>query len=320
MARATRTMRQDKHACHACLSTPLPVIFASPSASACCPTGCSSTVLLPPIPPRDVAAFRSLAAHLGLQVDCAAITAAAARGAALAGGGNATPPSAAAQRSGTPTAQSSSQPQAPAAQQPALVRPLPPDVPPSGKADTRSARPPPAIQQAAATHWMQLGEHAQRGRGGGGGNQHHQSSHHQQQQQQAAPVGQQPPPAPPTLAQHYYIKTSPALLRSAGVAGLPALPLRVNVFTEDDLAPPPPAASGGAGDAASGPALAAAAARGSPAGLVGGADVFISSSAGRGQMLLSVVARNSAGLDNLFVGVTSANHTDQRGMQVRLLV
>jgi hypothetical protein len=34
-------------------------------------------------------------------------------------------------------------------------------------------------------------------------------------------------------------------------------------------------------------------------------------------MLLSLVVRGSAALDNVFVGVTSSTHTDQRGLQVR---
>ncbi|WIA10995.1 hypothetical protein OEZ85_011152 [Tetradesmus obliquus] len=46
--------------------------------------GCPSGVLLPPIPPSDAGAFRSLATHLGLRIDEGAITAAAARGAAIA--------------------------------------------------------------------------------------------------------------------------------------------------------------------------------------------------------------------------------------------
>lgn len=52
--------------------------------------GCSSSVLLPPIPPTEAPCFRSLVAHLGLQVDEAAITAAAARGAAVAAAGGST--------------------------------------------------------------------------------------------------------------------------------------------------------------------------------------------------------------------------------------
>jgi hypothetical protein len=34
-------------------------------------------------------------------------------------------------------------------------------------------------------------------------------------------------------------------------------------------------------------------------------------------MVFSLVVRGSAALDNVFVGVTSSTHTDQRGLQVR---
>jgi hypothetical protein len=45
-------------------------------------------------------------------------------------------------------------------------------------------------------------------------------------------------------------------------------------------------------------------------------DIFCSSSSSSGRMGLSVVARESAGLDNVFVGLTTRNQADQRGLQV----
>jgi hypothetical protein len=52
-------------------------------------------------------------------------------------------------------------------------------------------------------------------------------------------------------------------------------------------------------------------------GVAGDCDVFCSTSSSSQRMMLSLVARSSASLDNLFVGVTSSSHTDQRGLQVR---
>jgi len=46
-------------------------------------------------------------------------------------------------------------------------------------------------------------------------------------------------------------------------------------------------------------------------------DVFCSTSSSKGLMSLSLVVRESAGLDNVFVGVTTTNQADQRGLQVR---
>jgi hypothetical protein len=45
--------------------------------------------------------------------------------------------------------------------------------------------------------------------------------------------------------------------------------------------------------------------------------VYVSnSSSSTGRMGLSLVVRESAGLDNVFVGVTTPNQVDQRGLQV----
>jgi hypothetical protein len=142
-----------------------------------------------------------------------------------------------------------------------------------------------------------------------------------------AGVNGEPPTAEPYSApavHDFYMLTSPATGiwgNSSSSSSMP-LPLRVSVLTEADMLVLQHAqrqrrgpntrsnsssnSSGGVFDHA------AEAAEAGPFDF----DVFCSTSSSRGRMGLSVVVRESAELDNVFVGLTTPNQADQRGLQV----
>lgn len=119
---------------------------------------------------------------------------------------------------------------------------------------------------------------------------------------------------------YYYLRTSPAvnpLSADAGSQRSPLLPLKVSVHTDSDMQAKEQQLqelqqqdSIFGGPSSTGTSL---------GGLLSGSgcDVFCSVSSSKQALTLSVVARGSAAVDNLFLGVTSVNHTDQRGLQVR---
>uniref|UniRef100_A0A383V9C7 Potassium channel tetramerisation-type BTB domain-containing protein n=1 Tax=Tetradesmus obliquus TaxID=3088 RepID=A0A383V9C7_TETOB len=315
--------------------------------------GCPSGVLLPPIPPSDAGAFRSLATHLGLRIEEGAITAAAARGAAIAAatagtssssssaGGCFRPissPYASRPAAGSSSSSSSycSQPQQHHwRQQQQLVRPQLPEVPPAGLTAASKAH-------EKSTVGIKLGSskpHKSSSAGGGstapsnaaaaaaasmGGK--HSSNRHQQQQQQQLPLPVHTEP----LMQYFYLNTSRPTAAQDGV--LPAAhPLRVTVLPESDLQISSSQSSGSSSSSSypgrpAGPqgqgiwGNAAAGSAGGPAadawGVLAGFDAFVSTSSSRQLMVLSLVVRSSAALNNVFVGVTSSTYTDQRGMQI----
>ncbi|WIA30900.1 hypothetical protein OEZ86_000952 [Tetradesmus obliquus] len=198
--------------------------------------GCPSGVLLPPIPPSDAGAFRSLATHLGLRIEEGAITAAAARGAAIA-----------AAAAGTTTTSSSSSTAG------GCYRPIGSPYASRPAASSSSS-------SSSSSYCSQPQQHQWR-----------------QQQQLVRPQ-------------------LPEGLNSSN-AGSSSDPRRQGTWGS--------AAAGSAG----GPAADAW-------GALPGFDAFVSTSSSRQLMVLSLVVRSSASLDNVFVGVTSSTHTDQRGMQI----
>ncbi|KAF8068270.1 KCTD12 [Scenedesmus sp. PABB004] len=273
--------------------------------------GCSTSVLLPPIPPADAGPFRSLAQYLGLQIDEGAISSATARGAAISGGGLG------ASASGLHYGGAAAAGAAPSG---GGHRPSP--------ASPYASRP--AAGAGGASQWASTQQQLTRPRqpaGGasscGGQRPRAPAKHYAPSRPGAAghpppppgaaraPRGAAPPAPPPPASggepaqsAYYYLRTSPPLPAGLGAAGLVA-PLRVSVLTEADVA----AAAGSSSGAAAGAA----------AGSGGGAepfDLFVSASAGRQLLVLSVVTRPSAGLSGAFLGVTSANHLDQVGTQI----
>lgn len=130
----------------------------------------------------------------------------------------------------------------------------------------------------------------------------------------AAPTGYSPP-----AVQDFYMLTSRPRVSLAGSSMLPA-PLRVSLLTDSDMlalqqhaqqqqqqwhgtAPHSSSSGGGCGFE-------------EPPELDFDFDLFCSSSVGRDMMSLSMVVRESAELDNVFVGLTTPSQADQRGLQV----
>jgi hypothetical protein len=153
------------------------------------------------------------------------------------------------------------------------------------------------------------------------------SSRPQLHQPQPAPPSRPPsgahgPPANDPKVQSFYIKTvtSPAAVSGA----VPLQPLKVAVSTEADMmiqqqqqwqqrasgssTSSKEGAAAGFADGGSAFSYTAAAAS---------CDIFCTVSSSRQLLVFSFVAKSSAGLDNIFVGATSVNHIDQRGLQVR---
>jgi hypothetical protein len=145
-----------------------------------------------------------------------------------------------------------------------------------------------------------------------------------------AGIDGEPPAAEPYSApavQDFYMLTSPATgiwgNSSSSSSGLP-LPLRVSVMTEADMLALQhaqrqrrgPHARPSSSSSSSSGGVFEHAAEGAEAGPFD-FDVFCSTSSSRGRMGLSLVVRESAELDNVFVGLTTPNQADQRGLQVR---
>eukprot|EP00878_Enallax_costatus_P011178 GHUV01011672.1.p1 GENE.GHUV01011672.1~~GHUV01011672.1.p1 ORF type:complete len:351 (+),score=97.97 GHUV01011672.1:648-1700(+) len=110
--------------------------------------------------------------------------------------------------------------------------------------------------------------------------------------------------------QYFYLKTSPLVRISTDdptSAAAPVVPLKVHISTEADILAHQQQ-QGGILDLLSNAAQ--------PGSSLPGCDVFCSVSSSQQQLGLSLVSRSSAGVDNLFVGVTGPNHTRQRGLQI----
>lgn len=129
----------------------------------------------------------------------------------------------------------------------------------------------------------------------------------------AAPTEYSPP-----AVQDFYMLTSRPRVNLAGSSMLPA-PLRISLLTDSDMlalqqhaqqqqqqwhGPAPHSSSGGG------------CGYDEPPELDFDFDLFCSSSVGRDMMSLSLVVRESAELDNVFVGLTTPSQSDQRGLQV----
>lgn len=136
--------------------------------------------------------------------------------------------------------------------------------------------------------------------------------------------------APPHL-QDFYMLTNPAghndTTATTSMGALQGAPLRVTVLTESDMLALQHAQQqqqnnrgfGGFGsssrsssDSSWGFGEPGAGQSSPPLDF----DIFCSSSSSQGLMSLSLVVRESAGVDNVFVGVTTPNQADQRGLQV----
>lgn len=215
-------------------------------------------------------------------------------------------------------------------QQQQLVRPQPPEVPPSGLTDGNES-------QDKATHStvrfrLASGSEQQEVTAAAAGaaaiaatgvGSSYRTPSQQPPQQQALATAADP------IMQYYYLKTSKAP-QLKGIAGLPAAalpvlgPLKVNVYAESDLLAHSQQSSSSSGrgtshdGGAAGLWSGAKPSTGEGWGLLSGFDAFVSTSSSRQLMVFSMVVRGSAAVDNVFAGVTSSNHTDQRGLQVRM--
>jgi hypothetical protein len=127
----------------------------------------------------------------------------------------------------------------------------------------------------------------------------------------AAPTEYSPP-----AVQDYYMLTSRPRVNLAGSSMLPA-PLRVSLLTDSDmLALQQHAQQQQQQWHGLAPHGSSTCGFEEPPELDFDFDLFCSSSVSRDMMSLSLVVRESAELDNVFVGLTTPSQADQRGLQV----
>lgn len=187
-------------------------------------------------------------------------------------------------------------------QQHQLVRPQPPEVPPSGCISNRSE-----LQHSSRPlEWRVQATDVDASKTTQGPTDRHDRS---AAQYAYTPLAE-------ASMQYYYLTTSPPVKlpieATAHAAAAAVAPFKVSVYTEADMLAKQQQQQGVQGPASMLSSLGA----GGFNSLLSGCDVFCSLSSSRQMLVMSLVARGTAATDNMFVGVTSASHADQRGLQV----